>query len=329
MHCIERRDFITLLGGATWPIAARAQQPAMPVIGLLSSAPFDTFASRMVAFRQGLKESGFVEGQNVLVEYRSSDGQQRDRLSALVADLIQRDVAVLVGIGSGDPARAAKATSSSIPIVFCMGGDPVGTGVVPSLSRPGANITGVTWLASELLPKRMELLRDLLPNATKVAFLHNPTNFSSETDAREMEAAARALGLQLVLMKAAKEEDIGPVFAAIAAQRVGAIVVQADSLWSSRRDQVIALAVRHELPAIYPDGEFVSRGGLMSYSADIKDAFRQAGLYTGRILKGEKPADLPVLQPTKFELVINLKTAKALGLTFPPSFHLRADEVIE
>jgi putative ABC transport system substrate-binding protein len=328
---MRRRDFLSLLGGsaaAAWPLAARAQQPALPVIGLLATSTLESNASRIAAFREGLKETGFVEGQNVTIEYRSADGQ-REALTGLVADLVRRQVSVIVATGGSDPARAAKAATSTIPIVFAYGGDPVVGGLVATLSRPGANLTGVSILSTELQAKQLEMLRDLLPKLALVAYLQNPMNFASETDARDMQAAARALGCQIVLFKAAAEPGIGAAFADIAQRRFDALVVQPEPLFNDRRAQIVGLAAQLNLPAIYPNSEYVSGGGLMSYSADIKDAFRQTGLYTGRVLKGEKPANLPVLLPTKFELAINLKTAKTLGLTFPQSFQLRADEVIE
>jgi putative ABC transport system substrate-binding protein len=327
---MQRREFLGLLGGgaAAWPLAARAQQPAMPVIGLLMSASRDSNAGRIAAIREGLKESGFVEGQNVTIEYRAADGR-RELLPGLAADLVRRQVSVIVAIGASDPARVAKAATSTIPIVFGMGGDPVSGGLVSSLNRPGGNVTGISLLSSELQAKQLELLRDLLPKVALVAYLQNPMNFASETDAQAMQAAARALGCQIVFLKAARERDIGAAFATLAQRQVDALLVQPEPLFNDQRDQIVELAARLKLPAIYPTREFTSRGGLMSYGADLEDAFRQTGLYSGRVLKGEKPANLPVLLPTKFDLAINTKTAKALGLTFPQSFHLRADEVIE
>jgi putative ABC transport system substrate-binding protein len=300
----------------------------MPVVGVISSTSIETYPNRIAAFRGGLREGGFVEGQNVFVEYRSPEGQ-REPVPAMVADLLRRQMAVIVTLGTADAARAAKASATIIPIVFATGGDPIASGLVSSLSRPGSNITGTTWLANDLQAKELELIRDLLPKAGLVAYLQNPANYLSATDAQSMQVAARVLGCEVLLLQASKLEDIEAAFAVIAQQPIDALLLQPDPLFGTYRRSIIELAARLRLPAIYANSDFVVDGGLLSYSADIKEAHRQAGVYTGRILKGEKPADLPVVQPTRFELVINLKTAKALGITFPPSFHLRADEVIE
>jgi putative tryptophan/tyrosine transport system substrate-binding protein len=326
---VKRREFIKLLAGAaaTCPIAGLAQQQS-PLVGVLSSTSLETYPKRIAAFRGGLREAGFVEGQNVLIEYQSPAGQ-REPVPAMVADLLRREIAVLVTLGTGDAARAVKASTLSIPIVFATGGDPVAMGLVPSLSRPGINITGTTWLANDLQAKQLELIRDLLPQARSVAYLQNPANFLSVSDAQSMEGAARALGCEVLLLQASNLEDIEAAFRAMAQTRIDALVLQPDPLFSTNRVSIIHSAAHLRLPAIYANSDFVADGGLLSYSADIKEAHRQAGVYAGRILKGEKPADLPVVQPTKFELAINLKTAKTLGLTFPPSLHLRADEVIE
>jgi putative ABC transport system substrate-binding protein len=327
---IERRHFISALGGAAvvWPLAAHAQRPAMSVVGLVTDLSLETIVDLMNAFRQGLKEIGFIEGKNLTIDYRSGNGR-REQLPEFVAGFIRRQVSVIVAIGSGDPARAAKAASSTIPIVFAMGGDPVFTGLIPSLNRPGANITGVTWLANALQAKQLELLRELRPSIGRVAYLQNQANFTVEKDAQETEKAAQVLGLEIGLFKAATQQQLAATLEEIAQQHFDALIIQPDPLFASSRDQIVDLAAHLEVPTIYSASDFVSHGGLMSYSADRMDAFRNAGLYTGRVLKGEKPADLPTLLPTKYELAINLKTAKKLGVEVPVSIILRADEVIE
>jgi putative ABC transport system substrate-binding protein len=323
---MNRRDLITLIGGAAaWPVAARAQ--AMPVVGVLSRVAFDTDSFRLDAFRQGLEDSGFVEGQNVKLEYRSSDGDD-GRLPALARDLVARQVK-LIATFALQPARAAKAATSSIPIVFVYGGDPVEDRFVSSLNRPGANVTGVSTLNLGLEPKRLDLVHALVPTASTLGFLINPNSASAEKVVKEFTAAARVLGGQIVVLKAKTEQDIADTFASAARQRLAALVVQNDAVLTSMRGQIVDAAARAALPVIYPSPEYVMRGGLISYSSDSKDADHQAGVYAGRVLKGEKPADLPVQLPTKFELVINLKTAKTLGLTIPPSVLAIADEVIE
>jgi putative ABC transport system substrate-binding protein len=325
---VRRREFITLLGGAaaTWPMAARAQ--GMPAIGLLSTEPIDSVANRLSAFRSGLREAGHIEGGNVAIEYRSAGGQ-RGPLQELAADLVRQRVNVIFVTGSSSSALAAKAATSTVPIVFAMGGDPVDLGLVASLARPGSNLTGVTFLASELTAKRLELVRDLLPKAKRVAYLGNPANLSLQSNLRNLQQAARSLGLQLAPFTASTVEQIDAAFAAMAKAQVDALLVQADPLFNSERDRIVEMAARARLPGIYGNHEFPKRGGLLSYSADYNDSIRQAGLYTARILKGEKPAELPVLQPTKFELVLNLKTAQALGLQVSRELLLRADELIE
>jgi putative ABC transport system substrate-binding protein len=327
---MKRREFITLLGGvaAAWPLAARAQQPAMPEIGYLNSGSPNANPDLMAAFRQGLNAAGYVEGRNVAIEYRWADDQY-DRLPALAADLVRRQVAVLAAVGALPVALAAKAATATIPVVFGVGGDPVALGLVASLNRPGGNLTGVTNLNTEVLPKRLELLREVLPGTTAIAVLVNPTNPAAESQSRELRAAARILGLQLHVAHASIESDFAAVFAALVQRQVGGLVIAGDGLFVSRSEQLAALALRHAVPAIFQFREFTAAGGLMSYGSSRTDQSRLAGIYSGRVLKGEKPADLPVQRSTKVELVINFKTAKTLGLTVPLTLRGRADEVIE
>jgi putative ABC transport system substrate-binding protein len=327
---MERRKLIAILGGviAAWSLAALAQQAAMPVIGFVSSRSPKESASVLAAFRKGLTEAGYVEGQNLAIAFRWAEGQY-DRLPALAADLAGRQVAVIFATGGNPPAFAAKAATATIPIVFLIGSDPVKFGLVASLNRPGSNVTGVTLFTSLLVAKRMELLRELVPTSTTIAFLVNPNNSNAEPDTRVAQTAARSLGQQLVVLSAGTEDDIDAAFATVVQQRANALLVNTDAFFLARRNQFVALAARHAVPTIHDLREFTDAGGLVSYGTNLADAYRRAGTYVGRILKGERPADLPVQQPTKFELAINLKTAKALGLEVPPTLLARADEVIE
>jgi putative tryptophan/tyrosine transport system substrate-binding protein len=323
---MRRREFITLLGGAAaWPFAARAQQP-MPVIGFLRSASLDNAAPLVSAFRQGLKEAGYIEGQNVAVEFRSAEGRN-DQLPGLVAELVRRQFAVIVC--NVTAASAAKAVTSTVPIVFATGDDPIAEGLVVSLNRPGGNLTGVSFLGNALGAKQVELLHELLPRATTIAVLVDTNYQGSVSGLTDVEAAAHSLGQQLVVLHASSERDLDLASATLAQQRADALIVLGAAFFLSRRDQIIALAAKHGLPAIYQVPDFVAAGGLMSYGASIRDAYRLVGVYTGKILHGAKPADLPVQQSTKLELIINLKTANALGLTVPLTLQARADEVIE
>jgi putative ABC transport system substrate-binding protein len=324
---VKRRDFITLLGGAAaaWPLAARAQQPAMALIGLLAGAPLDERQFR--AIRQGLKEAGYIEGRNTAIKYLSADGRF-ERLPALAAELVADPAAVIVAIAP-PAALAAKAATTTIPIVFTAGADPVDLGLVSSLNRPDSNLTGVYFLIAALAAKRLELLRELVPNATVIGLLVNPTNQASEPQIRDAQAAALALRLRLLVLNASSEGDLQAAFSRFAEQRVDGIIVGSDPFFLSRRDQLVALAAHRAIPAIHYLREFAVAGGLISYGASLIDAFRLVGIYAGRILKGGKPADLPVQQAVKFELVVNLKTAKALGLAVPDKLLVAADEVIE
>jgi putative tryptophan/tyrosine transport system substrate-binding protein len=325
---MRRRQFIALLGGAAvaWPLAGRAQQPAMPVVGFLNTGTHQGYAPMVASFRQGLKETGFVEGANVAIEYRWADGQY-DRVPAMVAELVRLQVAVIVANTPGNV--AAKAATTTVPIVFTIAADPVEMGLVASLSRPGGNLTGVTSSSVEVMPKRLELAHELLPSATIIAVLVNPTNAAVETQLRDLQAAARTLGLQLHVLHASNERDFDAVFATLAQLRAGGLMIGSDAFFNSRSEHLAALALRHAVPTIYQYRSFAAAGGLMSYGSSLTESYHQAGIYTGRILKGEKPADLPVQQSTKAELIINLKTAKALGLTVPPSLLRRADDLIE
>jgi putative ABC transport system substrate-binding protein len=327
---VRRREFITLLGGAAaaWPIAARAQQPAMPVIGFLSGTASAPFAHLVAAYRKGLREMGYVEGRNLAIEFRWAEGQY-DRLPEMAADLVRRQVAVITTTGGDPAALAAKAATAIIPIVFTAGTDPVKSGLVASLSRPGGNATGVFILTAVMEGKRQGLLRELVPTVTRIAVLLNPTYTPAEAQLKEVEEAARTLGLQTQVLHASTELDLDTTFATLAQLRVGALQVCADPFFNSQRDHIVALAARYAIPAIYEQREFAVVGGLASYGTRLTDAYHQIGLYTGRVLNGDKSADLPVMQSTRYEFVINLKTAKALGLEISPTLSARADEVIE
>jgi len=323
---MRRREFIA--GAAAWPLAARAQQAAPPVIGVLISQTLGPYVERMAGFHRGLKEGGFVEGANLAVEYRWGEGQV-DRLPVLVADLVRRNVKVIAGLDNTAAALAAKAATTTIPIVFMIGADPVSNRLVESLGHPGGNVTGVSAMANALGPKRLGLLHDLLPNASTVAFLINPTNPNAEPNAKALQAAAPSIGVTLKVLSARNEREIDAFFETLVREHIPAFIMSPDSLFSTRREQIAALATYNAIAGMYYTREFTDAGGLVSYGSDSIDTWRLAGIYVGRILKGEKPADLPVIQPTKFQLVINLKTAKALGLEFPPGLLSIADEVIE
>ena len=327
---MKRRAFITLLGGAaaTWPLAARAQQPAMPVIGFLGAPSAAPYARYVAAVHQGLKEVGYVEHQNVAMEYRWADSQY-DRLPALAADLVSRRVAVIVPIGGAPATLAAKAATSTIPIVFNLGADPIELGLVTNLNRPGGNITGIAMMIVEIETKRLELLHELAPASTSLAILLNPSNAQAQTQERDAQRAARVIGRQVLVLKAGTEHEIEMAFAALVRERAGALLVGGDTFFASQVTLFVVLTARHAIPTIYPWRSHVDAGGLMSYGTSPLDAYRQTGVYTGRVLKGEKPGDLPIAQPTKFELVINNQTARVLGLTVPSTLLARADEVIE
>jgi putative ABC transport system substrate-binding protein len=327
---MKRREFITLLGGAAagWPLAARAQQPAMPVIGYLSSRSPDESAHLLAAFRRGLAENGFVEGQNVRAEYRWALGEY-DRLPAQAAELVHRPVAVLAATGGEPAALAAKAATAIIPVVATFAGDPVKQGLVASLSRPGGNVTGISNLATTLEAKRLGLLHDLVPQAATIGVLLNPASSTAANQLSDLQEAARTFSLQLHVLRASTDGEIDAAFESVAQNRIPALTMAGDPFFNSRRDKLVALAARHAVPSMYSFRDYAVSGGMMSYGIDLPDVYRQIGVYVGRILKGAKPADIPVEQPTKFEFVINLKTAKALGLTIPAGLLSFADEVIE
>jgi putative ABC transport system substrate-binding protein len=325
----NRREFLALLGvAAGWPIVARTQPATIPVVGFLNATSPSPWKPYVEAFRQGLNEAGFVEGRTVVIEYRWAEGQY-ERLPSLAADLVRRQVAVIVSTGGAAPILAAKAATTKIPIVFTTGSDPVRLGLVASLNRPGGNITGVNLFVTQMASKRLGLLRELVPTAAMVAVLSNPTNPSTEDQLKDVQEAARAMGQQIHILSASTDQELDAAFRRMTELGAGALLVAADPYFTSRRSYVIALAVRHSIPAIYEQREHAMAGGLMSYGTSLPDGYRQVGRYTGRILKGEKPADLPVMQPTKFEFVINLTAAKVLGLEVPPTLLARTDEAIE
>jgi putative ABC transport system substrate-binding protein len=326
---MNRREFITLVGGAAaWPVAARAQQPALPVIGFLNSASAQGYEAELAAFLHGLKEAGYVAGRNVAIEYRWAENRY-DRLPGLAADLVRGQVAAIVASGAINAPLAAKAATEVIPIIFMTGSDPVEIGLVPRLNHPGGNVTGVTVVSRELASKRLEILRELIPNASVIGLLANPSNPNTKSEVSEMQTLARTGGWRLQVVAAGTASELDAAFATLAQQNVDAFTTATDFLFITRRGQIATLAARHAIPGIFTNRENVDAGGLISYGPNVPDVSRQLGIYTGRILKGEKAADLPVMQPTKFELVVNLATAKALGLAIPESFLLRADEVIE
>jgi putative tryptophan/tyrosine transport system substrate-binding protein len=326
---MRRREFVTLLGGMlAWPLAASAQQAAMPVVGFLGAPTPAPYARYVGAIHQGLKEAGYVEGQNVRFEYRWAEGHY-DKLPALAAELVSQHVAVIVPIGGASPTVAAKDATTTIPIVFNMGADPVKSGLVTSLNRPGGNATGVAMLVAELQAKRFELLHELVPNAALIAVLVNPTNPEAETQVQDVQRAARTISQRVLILHASTERELSMAFATLVQERAEALLVSGDPFFTSQPILFVVLTARHAIPAIYPWRSHADAGGLMSYGASLLDSYRQAGVYTGRILKGEKPADLPILQATKLELIVNLKTARALGINLPASVLARADEVIE
>jgi putative tryptophan/tyrosine transport system substrate-binding protein len=327
---VNRRQFIALLGStvATWPLAARAQQPGIATIGYLSTRSPGEAKYVTDAFTQGLNETGYVEDRNLAIEFRWAE-LQYDRLSGLATDLVNRKVAVIAAVGGAHSGLAAKAVTSTIPIVFVSAGDPITFGLVASMNRPGGNVTGINMITVELAPKRLALLHELVPAPTVIAMLANPTSPYFEPETKDVIGSARALGRRVQVLNAATPQEIDAAFVILAQQRVGGLIVSGDPFFDSQRDKLVTLSARHAIPAIYQWREFVAIGGLMSYGTSITDAYRQGGVYTGRVLKGTRPADLPVLQPTKFELVINLKTAKAFGLIVPQTLQVAADEVIE
>jgi putative tryptophan/tyrosine transport system substrate-binding protein len=327
---MKRRELLTLLGGATavWPLAARAQQPSMPVIGFLGTTSAAQWAGLVAGFREGLAQAGYVEGKNVVIEFRWAENKI-DRLPALAAELIDAQAAVIIASGGTVAAQAAKAATATVPVVFVIGADPVKWGLVASLNRPGGNVTGVSFLVDAIVAKRLEVLRELIPAGTSIGVLVNPKNPNAESDTNDVQTAAKSFGQEIHVVTARSEQDFDTAFASLVQQRVAGLFVIPDPFLFSQRDRIVGLAAQHALPAIYDRHETVLDGGLISYGPSVTDANKQAGIYAGRILKGTRPADLPVLQPTKFELTINLKTAKTLGITIPAPLLARADEVIE
>ena len=326
---MRRREFISLLGGAAaWPRAARAQQPAQPMIGFLNSGSPEAYAPYLASFRQGLSELGYVDNQNVEIQFRWARSQN-DKLPAFAAELVKAGASVISGLNSTPAVRAAKTATETIPIVFAIGADPVKVGLVSSFNHPGGNVTGISFQSNVLFPKRLELLHELLPTAERIHFVLNPANPNAASDAADASAAARAIGIKLSTINASSEHELDAAFAFIVQAAAQAILMDTDPLFTRRRDQIVALATRYRIPVLYDRREFVESGGLVCYGSSLTDAYRQLGNYTARILKGDKPANLPIMQPTKFEFVINLKTAKALGITFPQSMLVAADEVIE
>jgi putative ABC transport system substrate-binding protein len=330
MEGMRRRDFLYVLGSAAaaWPLLARAQKPSMPVIGFLCSASMAEWAPYITAFRNGLNEAGFTEGRNVAIEYRWADNHL-DRLPALVDELIGQRVAAIFAGGGDPPALAAKAKTTTIPIIFAHGTDPIKDGLVASLNRPGGNVTGISFLATAIITKRLELLRELVPKAATIAVLVNPSRRDAEIAQREIREAAQSLGLTPIFLNARSEREIDAAFASLSRQKVDALFIGADRLFNAARQHLAEAAIRHAIPTIHDADGYPAVGGLMSYGPNFVDVYRQAGVYTGRILKGEKPSDLPVLQPTKFDLIINLKTAKTLNLSVPPRLLALTDKVIE
>jgi putative tryptophan/tyrosine transport system substrate-binding protein len=326
---MRRRDFITLLGGAgAWPLSARAQQPAMPVIGFLASGSRAPYQPQVAAFLQGLKDTGYTAGSNVGIEYRWAEGQY-ERLPELASELVRRHVSVIAAMGGVTSVAAAKGATTTIPIVFQVGVDPTASGLVPSLNRPGGNVTGFTMLSREVGPKRVEVLHQMIPTATTLALVVNPTSPLAEAVSKELVAAAGMLGVRMQVLNASTDSELDAAFATAAQLRAGGLAIEIDPFFTSRMEQLAAMALRRAVPAIYQFREFAAAGGLMSYGASIADQYRQVGIYVGRVLKGEKPGDLPVQQATKVELIVNLKTAKALGIDVPPALLIRADELIE
>ena len=327
---IKRREFITLLAGAAaaWPLAARAQQPAVPVVGILASVSPAPYAGFIAAIKEGLQQTGYIEGRNVTIEYRWAEGHY-DRLPQQAIELVDRGVAVIILVGGGPTIAVAKAATATIPIVFVMGDDPVKSGAVTALNRPGGNATGVNLLTVAMEAKRLQLLHELVPNVAVVAIIVNPNNPQAAEQLQDLQAAARTLGVEVEVFKAGSPSDIDTAFASLVGRRAGALLVAADAFFNTRREQFVVLTARHALPAIFHFREFAAAGGLMSYGPSLTDAYRQDGIYAGRILKGKKPAEMPVQQAVKIELVINLQTARALGLTIPLPLLGRADEVIE